>query len=69
MNQTFVSIVVAMMVPAVAAIIVVVEERKSVPKEPTTAEIVLVIPALAKLFVPVVTRRRFWLRFKGRRSD
>jgi hypothetical protein len=47
MNQTFVSLAVAMMVPAVAVIFVVVEERKRVPKEPTIAEIVLVIPALA----------------------
>jgi hypothetical protein len=68
MNQTFVSIAVAMMVPAVAVIFVVVQERKSVPEEPTIAEIVLVIPALANLLVPVVTQRRwFWLRLKGRR--
>ena len=69
MNQTFVSLAVAMMVPAVAVIFVVVEERKrAVPEEPTIAEIVLVIPALTNLLVPVVTRRRwFWLRLKGRR--
>jgi hypothetical protein len=70
MNQTFASIAVAMMVPAVAVIFVVVQERKSVPEEPTVAEIVLVIPTLANLLVPVVTRRRrFWMRFKGRRPD
>jgi hypothetical protein len=69
MNQTLVSLAVAMMVPAVAVIFVVVEERKRVvPEEPTIAEIVLVIPALTNLLVPVVTRRRwFWLRLKGRR--
>jgi hypothetical protein len=44
MNQTFASIAVAMMVPAIAVIFVVVQERKNVPEEPTIAEIVLVIP-------------------------
>jgi hypothetical protein len=34
MNQTFASIAVAMMVPAVAVIFVAVQERKSVPEEP-----------------------------------
>jgi hypothetical protein len=68
MNQTLVSIGVAMIVPAVAVIYVFVLERKSVPDEPITGEIVLVIPALANLLVPVVTRRRrLWLRLKGRR--
>jgi hypothetical protein len=70
MNQTFASIAVAMMVPAVAVIFVVVHERKSVPEEPAPAELVLVIPALANLHVPVVTRRRWsWLRSKARRPN
>jgi hypothetical protein len=58
MNQTFASIAVAMMVPAVAVIFVVVQERKSVPEEPITPEIVLMIPIL-KSPVPVVIRRRW----------
>jgi hypothetical protein len=40
MNQTVVSIAVAMMVPAIAVIFVVIEERKRVPEEPILAEIV-----------------------------
>lgn len=59
-NQTLVVIAVAMMVPAVAVIYVVILERKYVPEEPITAEIVLVIPALTRLAVPLVKRRR-WL--------
>ena len=61
MYQTFASIAVAMMVPAVAVIFVVVQERKSVPEEPIAPEIVLMIPTLTKSPVPVVTRRR-WRR-------
>ena len=61
MNQTFASIAVAMMVPAVAVIFVVVQERKSVPEEPITPEIMLMIPTLTKSPVPVVRRRR-WRR-------
>ena len=40
MNQTFASIAVAMMVPAVAVIFVVVQERKSVTEKPIAPEIV-----------------------------
>jgi len=58
MNQTFASIAVAMMVPAVAVIFVVVQEWKSVPEKPTGAEIELVIPVHANFLVPVVTHRR-----------
>jgi hypothetical protein len=61
MNQTFASIAVAMMVPAVAVIYVVILERRQVPEERITSEIVLMIPTLTKLPVPVVTRRR-WRR-------
>jgi hypothetical protein len=61
MYQTFASIAVAMMVPAVAVIFVVVQERKSVPEEPIAPEIVLMIPTLTKSPVPVVRRRR-WRR-------
>jgi hypothetical protein len=59
MNQTFASIAVAMMVPAVAVIYVVILERRHVPEKRTTPEIVLMIPTLTKSPVPVVTRRRW----------
>jgi hypothetical protein len=59
MNQTVVSIAVAMMVPAVAVIYVVILERRQVPQEPITPEIVLMIPTLTKSPVPVVRRRRW----------
>ena len=59
MNQTFASIAVAMMVPAVAVIYVVILERRHVPEERITPQIVLMIPTLTKLPVPVVTRRRW----------
>jgi hypothetical protein len=55
MNQTFASIAVAMMVPTVAVIYVVSLERRYVPEEPITPEIVLMIPTLTKSPVPVVT--------------
>jgi hypothetical protein len=58
MNQTLVSVTVAMIVPAVAVIYVVILERRQVPEEPITPEIVLMIPTLTKLPVPIVTRRR-----------
>jgi hypothetical protein len=61
MNQTFASIAVAMMVPAVAVIYVVILERRYVPEEPITPEIVLMIPTLTKSPVSVVTRRRWRL--------
>jgi hypothetical protein len=57
MNQTLVTIAVAMVVPAVAVIYVVILERKYVPEAPIIAEIVLRIPVLTKLPVPVVCRR------------
>jgi hypothetical protein len=67
MNQNLVAVAVAMMVPAVAVIYVVILERKYVPEEPITAEIVLMIPALSKLPPPVVKRRRrLWSRLKNR---
>jgi len=58
MNQNLVAVAVAMMVPAVAVIYVVILERKYVPEEPITAEIVLMIPTLTRLPVPVVKRQR-----------
>jgi hypothetical protein len=58
MNQTLISIAAAMVVPAVAVIYVVILERKYIPEEPITPEIVLVIPTFIKLPVPVVKRRR-----------
>jgi hypothetical protein len=57
MNQALVSIAVAMIVPAVAVIYVVVLERKSVPEEPITPEIVITTPT--KSPVAVGTRRRW----------
>ena len=60
MNQTFASIAVAMMVPAVAVIYVVILERRHVPEKRITPEIVLMIPTLTKSPVPVVTRRWRW---------
>lgn len=57
MNQALVSIAVAMIVPAVAVIYVVVLERKSVPEEPITPEIVITTPIETP--VAVVTRRRW----------
>jgi hypothetical protein len=59
MNQTLVSVAVAMIVPAVAVICVVILERRHVPEEPITPEIVLMIPTLTKSPVLVVTRRRW----------
>ena len=64
MNETFICIVVAMIVPAVTAIGVVILERRSIPAEGPIAKIVLVIPLLSELPVPVVTRwqqLRLWL--------
>jgi hypothetical protein len=58
-NQTFASIAVAMMVPAVAVIYVVILERRHVPEEPITPEIVLMIPTLIKSPVPVVKPQRW----------
>jgi hypothetical protein len=67
MNQNLVAVAVAMVIPAVAVIYVVILERKYVPEEPITAEIVLMIPALSKLPPPVVKRRRrLWSRLKNR---
>jgi hypothetical protein len=59
MNQTLVSVAVAMIVPALALIYVVILERRHVPEEPITPEIVLMIPTLTKSPVLVVTRRRW----------
>ena len=59
MNQTFASIAVAMMVPAVAVIYVVILERRHVPEKRITPEIELMIPTLTNSPVPVVTRRRW----------
>jgi hypothetical protein len=59
MNQTFASIAVAMMVPAVAVIYVVILERRHVPEKRITPEIELMIPTLTNSPVPVVTPRRW----------
>jgi hypothetical protein len=62
MNETFISIVVAMIVPAVTVVGVVILERRSVPAEGQTAKIVLVIPLLSELPLPIVTR---WQRLRS----
>jgi len=59
MNQNFVSIAVAMLIPAVAVIWVVLLERRHVEEEPITPEIVLMTPTLTKSPALVVTRRRW----------
>ena len=62
MNETFICIVVAMIVPAVTVIAVVLLERRSIPAEGPIAQIVLVIPLVSELPSPVVTR---WQRLRS----
>jgi hypothetical protein len=61
MNETFICIVVAMIVPAITVIGVVILERRNVPAKEPIAKIVLVIPLLSELPLPIVTRWQ-WLR-------
>ncbi len=63
MNETLITIVVAMIVPAVAFIGVVILERRNLPSEGPIAEIVLVIPELPELPMPVLTR---WQRLRSK---
>jgi hypothetical protein len=62
MNETFICIVAAMIVPAVTVIGVVILEQRRIPAEGPIAKIVLVIPHLPDLPVPVVTR---WQRLRS----
>jgi hypothetical protein len=62
MNETFISIVVAMIVPAATVIVIIILERRSVPAEVPIAQIVLFIPLVPELPVPVVTR---WQRLRS----
>lgn len=53
MNETLVSAAVAMIVPAVALIYVVILERRHVPEEQITPEIVPMTPTLTKSPAPL----------------
>ena len=64
MNETFICIVVAMIVPAVTLIGVVILERRNARAEDPIAQILLVIPLVPDLPLPIVTRwqrLRLWL--------